>query len=129
MSSSGSESDWSESESDSSEASVVTSEFESVADRLRRNDESYAEVEIHDWESDVVEILDALKTNSVVKEVFIFDRPHLFLLLHQVNHYLAFIKLLQVIKINKSVECLLISLSRGGLLRGSRFATMVTGDG
>ena len=101
---------------------------ESEADKIRRNDKSLTRVELDDWDG-AVEILDALKTNSVVKEVFIFDRPHLFLLLHQVNHYLAFIKLLQVIKINKSVECLLISLSRGGLLRGSRFATMVTSDG
>ena len=120
MSSSGSESDWSEGESDSSEASVVTSEFESVADRLRRNDESYAEVEIHDWESDVVEILDALKTNTVVKKLTFSDPSTL--------NQEAVDRLSEVMKCNKSVESFTIYLGTE-LLRERLVTTIATSGG
>ena len=48
-----------------------TSAGESDADRIRRNDKSLTRVELDDW-GDAVEILDALKNNSVVKKVSIF---------------------------------------------------------
>ena len=76
---------------------------ESDADRIRRNDKSLTDVVIYgDWETaDAVEILDALKNNSVVKQVFIYENrnPGLQLQLHQ-----ALVKLSEVMKCNTSVE-------------------------
>jgi hypothetical protein len=58
MSSSESESDWSE-----------TSAEESYADRIRRNDKSLTQVSINAWVDDIIETLDALKNNTVVTHV------------------------------------------------------------
>ena len=118
MSSSGSESDWSEGESDSSEASVVTSEFESVADRLRRNDESLTRVE--NFRFDVIEILDALKANTVVKKLTFSDPSTL--------NQEAVDRLSEVMKFNKSVESFTIYLGTE-LLRERLVTTIATSGG
>jgi hypothetical protein len=107
----------SESETDWSDHSAVGS----YADRIRRNDKSLTKVGY--WESDFVEILDALKNNTVVKEVSFQNTDTLL----QVNHE-AFVKLSEVMRCNTSVESLIIGLTRG-LLRERLFATMATSGG
>ena len=108
----------SESESDWSETSAVV---ESDADRIRRNNESLTEIWIKDWESDAVEVLDALKNSTVVKYV-------------RVRFYSAqldeeaLVKLSEVMKCNKSVTFLNINLDRW-LLRERFFATLGTSGG
>jgi hypothetical protein len=77
---------------------------ESVADRIRRNDKSLTKVRIDDW-SDAVEILDALKNNTVVKCVNVEFR------LAQPIKELC-VKLSEVMKCNKSVESFSICLDR-----------------
>ena len=85
-------------------------EVESDLDRIRRNDKSQKSVEIFDW-GDAIEILDGLKNNTVVKEVsmHIFSDTDDLL---QVNQ-LAFVKLSELTKCNKSVESLNIYLDNG----------------
>jgi hypothetical protein len=98
---------------------------ESDADRLYRNDKSLTCVAIGYW-GNVIAILDALKNNSVVKEVS-FQNP---LNLLQVNHE-AFVKLLdEVMKCNKTVTSLTIFLDTGILDNINQvFAAMGTSDG
>ena len=81
-----------------------TSGGESDADRIRRNDNSLTEVEIHNcWlnSDDAIEILDALKNNTVVKKVLLVD-TEILLPGNQEVH----LKLCEVMQCNKSVECL-----------------------
>ena len=106
----------SESESDWSETSAVV---ESDADRIRRNDKSLTEVEIHDFEGDAVEVLDALKNNTVVKNAYFRTVGSVQLKQEALD------KLSGLMKCNKSVEILRISLERG-LLREGFFAAMAT---
>ena len=108
----------SESESDWSETSAVV---ESDADRIRRNDKSLEKCVI-DWNSDVVDILDALKHNTVVKNVTFYTACSVQL------HQEALAKLSAVMKCNKSVVCLSISMETG-LLRERSFAAMATSGG
>ena len=72
---------------------------ESTEDRIRRNDKYLTDVKLYDWD---IEILDALKNNSVVKYVSIFSK-----LLPENQE--AHVKLSEVMKCNKSVESLTIS--------------------
>ena len=109
----------SESESDWSETSAVV---ESDADRIRRNDKSLTEVEIHDFEGDAVEVLDALKNNTVVKNAYFRTVGSVQLKQEALD------KLSGLMKCNKSVEILRISLERG-LLREGFFAAMATSGG
>ena len=53
----------------------ASSAVESDADRIRRNDKSltYFVIRRDDYKSQTVEILDALKINTVVKSVTIFE--------------------------------------------------------
>jgi hypothetical protein len=102
-----------------------------VVDRIRRNDNSLRRVVIHDWESDAVGILDALKNNLVVKKVSLYifrDITEDNLL--EVNQE-AFVKLSEVTKCNKSVEsltmCLRLRLSDER--RNQVFAVMGTSGG
>ena len=107
----------------SSEA--IRSRGESYADEIRQNDKSLTNAVIDDWASDVgLEILDALKNNTSVKEVFISDSDDLPL---QVNQE-ALVKLSEVMQCNKSVQCFTINVPRG-LLRERLFATMATSGG
>jgi len=107
----------------SSEA--IRSRGESYADEIRQNDKSLTNAVIDDWASDVgLEILDALKNNTSVKEVFISDSDDLPL---QVNQE-ALAKLSEVMQCNKSVQCFTINVPRG-LLRERLFATMATSGG
>jgi hypothetical protein len=91
----------------------------SVSDRIRRNDKSLTYVALREGD-DPVEILDALKTTTVVKKVAIFSQA-------QMNEE-AYVKLLEVMKCNKSVESLTISLGRS-LLRERLFAVIATSGG
>ena len=112
------------------------SAVESDADKIRRNDNSLTNVVIYDWESAAIEILDALKNNSVVKKVSILDTETLL-----PENQEAHVKLSGVMKCNKSVECLYICLGklreRNQLFeigdrnneRAQLFATMATSGG
>ena len=112
------------------------SAVESDADKIRRNDNSLTNVVIYDWESAAIEILDALKNNSVVKKVSILDTETLL-----PENQEAHVKLSRVMKCNKSVECLYICLGklreRNQLFeigdrnneRAQLFATMATSGG
>ena len=104
--------------SSESEPSAVA---ESDADRIRQNDESLTDIIINK-DVDIAEILDALKNNTVVKEVYFYPEYSV-----QLNQE-ALDKLSEVMKCNKSVESLQIYL-RGGLLRERFFATMATSGG
>ena len=100
---------------------LTISSRESCVDRIRQNDESLTEVAIFDQDrSDAIEnlaILDALKNNTSVKWFHFV----------QLNKE-ELVKLSEVMKCNKSVVTLSISLERGML--GERlFATMATSDG
>ena len=98
---------------------------ESVADRIRRNYKYLTEVQIHTWvEDEVIEILDALKRNTVVKKFSIVINTDNLLPVNQE----PLLKLSELMKCNKSVESLKMYL-RGGLLRESLFATMATSGG
>jgi hypothetical protein len=108
----------SESESDWSETSAVVERY---ADRIRRNDESLVHCAIQDSGSDSVEVLDALKNNTVVKKVYVEFHSA------QLNEE-ALVKLSDVMKCNKSVTTLIIYLERW-LLRERFFATMATSGG
>ena len=108
-----------------SEASAVV---ESHADKIRRNDKSETDAFIHDWRSDVgntVEVLDALKSNTVAKCVFINNTFR-----REVGHLdpVAFAKLSEVMKCNKSVKSLIIEYV-SGILRNALFATMARSGG
>ena len=98
---------------------------ESDVDRIRRNDKSLTEVEIDFTfrNDEIIEILGALKNNTVVKK-FTFRtfrrRPE--------NQEELLAKLLEVMRCNKSVTSLTFCL-RGGLLRQRLFATMATSGG
>ena len=108
-----------ESATDWSEPSAVESE----ACRIRRNDMSLTEIQIHVWQSDALEILDALKNNLVVKK-FDFDADTG----TQLNQ--ALVKLSEVMKGNKSVESLTICLESVLLEeRDQVFAVMATHGG
>ena len=96
--------------------------IESDVDRIRRNGKSLIWVHIRDWESGAVEILDALKKNTVVKE-FIFHIVYSVQLMQE-----ALVKLSDVMKCNKSVTKLTIYLE-SGLLRERVFAAMATSGG
>ena len=91
----------------------------SSADKIRRNDKSLTQVNINNWD-DAIEILDALRNNTVVKNVTILETDNLL----QVNQE-AFVKLFEVMNCNRSVESLTVYLQRG-LLRERFFATMAT---
>ena len=98
------------------------SSSESDVDRLRRNDPSLKAVCILE-RSDAVEILDALKDNTIVKQIT-FDTL-------QLNRE-ALVKLSEVMKCNTSVDILSMSLfplERGRLLRETFFETMATSGG
>ena len=75
---------------------------------------------IHYFDSDFVEILDALKNNTVVKMVTFYTQT--------LGDQEALAKLSEVMKCNKSVTYLTISLERGILLE-SLFAAMATSGG
>ena len=90
---------------------------------MRRNDETLEEIEIHDWENDALEILDALKNNSVVKVVQLYHTETLRPVIQE-----ARIKLSEVMRCNKSVECLVVYLE-GGSQRERLFAAMATSGG
>jgi hypothetical protein len=115
MSSSESESEWSE-----------ASEVETRPERMRRNDESLTVIVIEESCDDIIEVLDALKNNTVVMCItyFTFGTESLPVNLNQA----ALVKLSEAMKCNKSVEWLTITLKRG-LLRESLFATMATSGG
>jgi hypothetical protein len=102
---------------------MSSSKRKAYADRIRRNDKSLTEVSINDWESDAVEILDALKNNTAVKCVYFGGLNS-----RQVNQE-SFVKLSEVMKCNKSVESLTFARERGILLRKKIFATMATSGG
>jgi hypothetical protein len=94
---------------------------ESDADRIRRNDKSLTEVWIScEDDRDIAEIFDALKNNTVVKQVT-FHKVYSV----QLNQE-ALDKLSEVMKCNKSVTILDIYLGIG-LLRERLFAVMATG--
>ena len=105
----------------SSSESSATFHRPSLADKIRRNDTGWPSVTISEDGGDVVEILDALKYNTVVKQVYISCTDYL---LQEVNQE-AYVKVSEVMKCNKSVESLNIHL-QGGLLRQRLFATMAT---
>ena len=84
-----------------------TSGGESKADCIRRNDKSWKWVDIYDLESDAVEVLDALKTNTVVTGVTFHTVCSVQLKQEALD------KLSEVMKCNKSVEILRISIERG----------------
>jgi hypothetical protein len=109
----------SESETDWLDHSAVGS----YADRIRRDDNWLTTVEIFDFDSHAVEILDALKNNRVVKRFHLL-RTEILLPENQEVH----LKLSEVMKCNKSVASLAIFL-QGGLLRERLFATMATSGG
>ena len=108
----------SESESDWSETSAVV---ESDADRIRQNDKFLNKCVI-DWNSDAVDILDALKHNTVVRTVTFHT-----VCSEQLNREVL-VKMSEVMKCNKSVESLTIYIQRG-LLRERFFAAMATSGG
>ena len=95
-------------------------QYESRADRIRRNDKSLTVVEILDDQDDAIEILDALKNNSNVKKLSLQNG------LQENQEALA--KLSEVMRCNKSVEFFTIIL-QGGLLCGRFFATIATSGG
>jgi hypothetical protein len=99
------------------------SAVQSDANRICRNDNSLRYVEIDDWD-DAIEILDALKKNTVVQEVFI-ERLYS---LHANQE--ARVQLSEVMKCNKSVQSFIICL-QGGLLQGriQLFASMAKSGG
>jgi hypothetical protein len=86
------------------------------ADRIRRNDKSLTFVEIYDFYCDVVEILDALKNNTVVKEIT-FNTETL-----RPENQEAQVKMFEVMQCNKSVASLNILLDR----QNQVFAVMAT---
>ena len=96
-----------------------TSGGESKADCIRRNDKSRKWVDIYDLESDAVEVLDALKNNTVVTSVTFHTVCSVQLKQEALD------KLSEVMKCNKSVELLRISIERG-LPRERFFAAMAT---
>jgi hypothetical protein len=82
------------------------------------------EVEIGLWESDI-EILDALKNNTVVKKVFIELHPN-----YRPEGQEVLAKLSEVMQCNTSVETLMIRIQRGLLGERTRlFASMATSGG
>ena len=101
---------------------------ESTADRIGRNDKYLTWFVIDDWSlngMNVIEELDALRNNSVVWHVFIYEESDNLL---QVNQE-ALAKLSEVMTCNKSVESLTIRLESGSLVREILFATMATSGG
>jgi hypothetical protein len=74
------------------------------ADRLYRNDKSLTRVRIVCWD-DAIEVLDALKTNSIVQELSLENRAQL--------PQEALEKLSEVMQCNTSVKSLIIRLGRG----------------
>ena len=113
MSSNESESEWSE-----------TSAVEGDADRIRRNDKSLRCIEIFDWQRDAVDTLDALKNNTVVKDVTLSVQVDRLLPENQEVQ----VKLSEVMKCNNSVESINISLERR-FPRERLFAAMATSGG
>ena len=101
---------------------------ESTADRIGRNDKYLTWFVIDDWSlngMNVIEEFDALRNNSVVWHVFIYEESDNLL---QVNQE-ALAKLSEVMTCNKSVESLTIRLESGSLVREMLFATMATSGG
>jgi len=87
---------------------------ESTADRVGRNDKYLTWFVIDDWSlngMNVIEEFDALRNNSVVWHVFIYEESDNLL---QVNQE-ALAKLSEVMTCNKSVESLTIRLESGSL--------------
>jgi hypothetical protein len=91
-----------------------------IDDRIRWNDESPTDVRIHGFDSDALEILDALKNNTVVKHVHIYDSETRL----PKNQEAYDVKLSEVMKCNKSVESFTIDLESSKI--NQVFAIMAT---
>ena len=91
----------------SSSESSTTFHRPSLADKIRRNDTGWPSVTISEDGGDVVEILDAQKYNTVVKQVYISCTDYL---LQEVNQE-AYVKVSEVMKCNcSSSRSLLLSV-------------------
>jgi hypothetical protein len=103
--------------------------FGSDADRIRRNDKSLTHVKIYD-KFKAVKILDALKNNTVVRDLSIYAIHNVYELHNELlpDHQEVNVKLPEVIKFNKSVKSLSIFIEEG-LLRERLFAAMATSGG
>jgi hypothetical protein len=78
-------------------SSSESDDIESDADRIRRNDNRMTQVDIDDWHDNAIEILDALKNNTVIKNIQISNTDYLLVLEHQE----ALVKLSEVILIHE----------------------------